>query len=213
MGPSITVPLDSARSAACPHSPETERRYNVASARVRDQLLGALVVASCRPERRYSAADLRLLEEVGRRAALALENARLYRIAERAIEARDDMLGIVAHDLRNPLDTIRMQATLLQRGGDEQGRIERAAIRINRLIDDLLDMTRMEAGRLTIDGLLRSTSRPSRASFAKRINSRSRVSVLRALAHGLVGGAGPSVMLSGTTRSARTRDDTDLRHP
>jgi GAF domain-containing protein len=118
---------------------------------VRAQLLGALVVASCRPERRYSATDLHLLEEVGRRAALALENARLYRIAERAIQARDDMLGIVAHDIRNPLDTIRMQATLLQRGGAEQGRIERAAIRINRLIDDLLDVTRMEAGRLTIE--------------------------------------------------------------
>ena len=120
---------------------------------VRAQLLGALVVASCRPERRYSATDLRLLEEVGRRAALALENARLYRTAERAIQARDDMLGIVAHDLRNPLDTIRMQATLLRQHGAERGRIERAAIRINRLIDDLLDVTRMEAGRLTIEAV------------------------------------------------------------
>lgn len=120
---------------------------------VRTQLLGALVVASCRPERRYSATDLRLLEEVGRRAALALENARLYRTAERAIQARDDMLGIVAHDLRNPLNTIRMQATLLRQQGAEPNRIERAAIRINRLIDDLLDLTRMEAGRLTIEAL------------------------------------------------------------
>ena len=47
--------------------------------------------------------DLRLAEELAQRAALAVENARLYRAAQRAIQARDDVLGIVAHDLRNPL--------------------------------------------------------------------------------------------------------------
>ena len=118
---------------------------------VHGRLLGALVVASCRPGRRYVAADLHLLEEVGRRAALALENARLYRAAEQAVHTRDQVLGIVAHDLRNPLDTILMQATLLRRRGGEPERIERAASRINRLIQDLLDVTRMEAGRLSID--------------------------------------------------------------
>jgi signal transduction histidine kinase len=66
-------------------------------------------------------------------------------------EARDQVLGIVAHDLRNPLDTILMQATLLRHRGGEPERIERAASRINRLIQDLLDVTRMEAGRLSID--------------------------------------------------------------
>jgi PAS domain S-box-containing protein len=81
---------------------------------VSGRLLGALVVASCRPGRRYGAADLRLLEEVGRRAAFALENARLHHATERAVHARDEVLGIVAHDLRNPLNTIFMQAALLQ---------------------------------------------------------------------------------------------------
>jgi PAS domain S-box-containing protein len=118
---------------------------------VHGRLVGALVVASCRPGRRYTAADLHLLEEVGRRAALALENARLYHAAEQAVQARDQVLGIVAHDLRSPLDTILMQATLLRRLGGEPERIERAASRINRLIQDLLDVTRMEAGRLSID--------------------------------------------------------------
>lgn len=118
---------------------------------VHGRLVGTLVVASCRPERRYAAADLHLLEEVGRRAALALENARLYYAAQQAVQARDQVLGIVAHDLRNPLDTILMQATLLRRRGGEPERIERAASRINRLIQDLLDVTRMEAGRLSIE--------------------------------------------------------------
>ncbi|MBW4050759.1 MAG: PAS domain S-box protein [Proteobacteria bacterium] len=117
---------------------------------VHGRLVGALVVASCRPGRRYAATDLHLLEEVGRRASLALENARLYHAAEQAVQARDQVLGIVAHDLRNPLDTILMQATLLRRRGGEPERIERAASRINRLIQDLLDVTCMEAGRLSI---------------------------------------------------------------
>jgi len=126
---------------------------------VSGQLLGALVVASCRPGRQYGAADLRLLEEVGRRAALALENSRLHHATERVVQARDDVLGIVAHDLRNPLNMIFMQAALLQPPGAEEGtpqsrageRIAGAAARMKRLIEDLLDVTRLEAGRLSIE--------------------------------------------------------------
>ena len=123
------------------------------------RLLGALVVTSCRPERRYRASDLRLLAELGQRAALALDNARLYRIAQRAVQTRDDVLGVVAHDLRNPLGTIVLQASLLQRLEVELGprarklgdAIERSAKRMNRLIQDLLDTTRMETGSLPIE--------------------------------------------------------------
>lgn len=123
------------------------------------RLLGALVVATCRPDRRYRAGDLRLLAELGQRAALALDNALLYRTARRAVQTRDDVLGIVAHDLRNPLGTIVLQATLLQRLEAELGprarkagdAIERAARRMNRLIQDLLDTTRLETGSLPIE--------------------------------------------------------------
>ena len=77
----------------------------------------------------------------------------------RAIQSRDEVLGIVAHDLRTPLGTILMQAALLGRGAprepDERIRtaaeaIERSATRMSRLIQDLLDVTRMEARALTI---------------------------------------------------------------
>jgi signal transduction histidine kinase len=126
---------------------------------VQDRLLGALVVASCRLERRYGPGDLRLLEELGRRAALALENARLYRAVEDAVKARDDVLGIVAHDLRGPLSTILMHAALIRARGPEPAHglrppvevIELAVTRMSRLIQDLLDVTRMEAGHLAID--------------------------------------------------------------
>jgi PAS domain S-box-containing protein len=122
------------------------------------RLLGAMAFVSSTPSRVYGAADVRLAEELAQRAALSIENARLYRTAQRATQARDEVLGVVAHDLRNPLGTILMQAALLRAKGPEADRqsratevIERAATRMKRLIEDLLDVTRMEAGRLPIE--------------------------------------------------------------
>ena len=119
-----------------------------------EKLLGGIALLSSTPGRVYGQADVRLAEELARRAALSLENARLYRAALRAIQARDDVLGIVAHDLRNPLNTVLLQAQLLQfdSGHTRQAEtIERAATRMDRLIQDLLDVSRMEAGRLPIE--------------------------------------------------------------
>lgn len=72
---------------------------------------------------------------------------------ERALQARDDVLGVVAHDLRNPLNAIVIQAALLQRRGSPERRnlapvlaIRRAAARMSRMIHDLLDVARLEAG-------------------------------------------------------------------
>jgi PAS domain S-box-containing protein len=87
------------------------------------------------------------------------EQKRLEREREAAIERRDDVLGIVAHDLRNPLGTILMLASLLKKRGSEPvgpsqrtaEAIERATSRMDRLIQDLLDVTRMDAGKLTVE--------------------------------------------------------------
>jgi PAS domain S-box-containing protein len=123
----------------------------------RGRVFGALSFASSRPSRRYDRRDLILAEELARRAAIALENARLYEAAQRATQARDEVLGVVAHDLRNPLGTILLQAGLLRRGEADPERrkpaeaIERATVRMNRLIQDLLDVARTEAGKLAIE--------------------------------------------------------------
>jgi signal transduction histidine kinase len=92
--------------------------------------------------------------------ALASDNARLYEQAQRAVGTREQILTIVSHDLRNPLGNILMATALLAKSGapEEQrpgiaqavGRIERAARRIQRLIDDLLDFASIEAGQLAI---------------------------------------------------------------
>jgi signal transduction histidine kinase len=69
---------------------------------------------------------------------------------------RDDVLGIVAHDLRSPLNAIGLQAMLLRRRGgpamqEPAALIERSATYMDRLISDLLDVTRMEAGTLSLE--------------------------------------------------------------
>jgi PAS domain S-box-containing protein len=124
-----------------------------------EKLLGGVAIVSSTPARIYGPRDIGLVEELARRAALSIENARLYRAAQRATQARDEVLGIVAHDLRNPLNGVMMQAGDLRRRKADPTRrsqragelIERAAHRMNRLIDDLLDVTRMEAGRLSVE--------------------------------------------------------------
>lgn len=78
---------------------------------------------------------------------------------QRAVAARDEVLGIVAHDLRNPLNTIMMQAQLLERAGPEPERrdqtprlvIMRSATRMDHLIQDLLDVALLEAGQLKVE--------------------------------------------------------------
>jgi signal transduction histidine kinase len=82
----------------------------------------------------------------------------MYKEAEETIDAREQVLKIVSHDLRNPLHTISMCASLLldvpMQPGDQNGhltRIKRAGERMNRLIQDLLDVAKLEAGRVGID--------------------------------------------------------------
>jgi PAS domain S-box-containing protein len=123
------------------------------------RLLGILTFVSSTESRRYGSSDLHLAEALAERAAIAIENARLYRASTHATQLRDQVLGVVAHDLRNPLSAIRMRASLLTRHGAEPERrsqkpleaIERAVMHMNRLIQDLLDVALMEAGQLTIE--------------------------------------------------------------
>jgi PAS domain S-box-containing protein len=125
----------------------------------REQLLGSLVLVSS--TRAYDADDLAVAEELAWRAAVAIDNARLYDEAQRAVVARDDVVGIVAHDLGNPISAIRIGSSLLLREFADEA-VERPvrqhlhAIRasteqMERLIANLLDLRRIESGRLTLE--------------------------------------------------------------
>ncbi|MGH8944857.1 MAG: sensor histidine kinase, partial [Acidimicrobiia bacterium] len=108
----------------------------------------------------HTPADDATIADVATRAALAVENARLFDQARQATRARDEMLGVVAHDLRNPLNTISLAAQLLleQLPADQQPLerrqaeiIGRAVAGMNRLIQDLLDVKRIEHGLLALE--------------------------------------------------------------
>ncbi|HEX4999996.1 MAG TPA: PAS domain S-box protein, partial [Terriglobia bacterium] len=124
----------------------------------RNKLLGRIILLSAAAARPYGPDDLAVAVEVAERAALSIDNARLYRSARRAIEARDDVLAIVAHDLRSPLNTILLQAHLLPQAAGATGQsreplevIARAVKRMSSLINDLLDVTQLESSGLSIE--------------------------------------------------------------
>jgi PAS domain S-box-containing protein len=128
----------------------------LASARV----VGVLTVIMAESGRRYGPDDLALMLDLARRAALAVENARLFHEAQQATRARDDMLGIVAHDLRNPLSTILMGSEMLLESAQPPERsrdrdfikmVQRAAASMQQLIEDLLEVRRAESTGLSLD--------------------------------------------------------------
>jgi PAS domain S-box-containing protein len=124
----------------------------------RDQLIGTISLYSAKEGRRYDERDAALVQELARRAALSIENANLYRRAQQAIQARDDVLGFVAHDLRNPLSAISMIASLLMdtplteaaRRKQLEG-IVRSTRVIDSLIQDLLTVGQIEGGQLAVE--------------------------------------------------------------
>jgi signal transduction histidine kinase len=122
----------------------------------RGRALGVMTLVSSRPYRHFDAVDLALEEEVCRRAALAIDNAILFAEAERARLAREELMAVVSHDLRNPLASIATGARLLERAPDGERTykvartIGRSAQRMERLTAALLDFAQMQAGHLDV---------------------------------------------------------------
>jgi PAS domain S-box-containing protein len=128
----------------------------------RNRTFGAISFAAGLSGRRYRLADLSLAEEIARRASLALDNARAYREAHEAVRARDTFLSIASHELKTPLSSLTLLVSSLARGVREgrtlpEGRlaarltrIEDQADRLTDLINQLLDVSRLAAGRFAL---------------------------------------------------------------
>jgi PAS domain S-box-containing protein len=128
----------------------------------RGHTLGTITLVTAESGRRYDKADLAFGEDIASRAAIALDNARLYRGAQDAIRARDQFLSIASHELKTPLTSLIGYIDLMQRraarSGDLTERDQRAvrvigeqAGRLNKLVGALLDLSRIETGQLSIE--------------------------------------------------------------
>lgn len=119
----------------------------------RGQTLGVVTIIA--PEGRvFAREDLALASELARHGSLAIDNARLYLESQQAVRAREEVLAIVSHDLRNPLNAVMLAAQLMKMSDDmppgemeQLETIELSAQRMRRLIEDLLDVTRLEGGK------------------------------------------------------------------
>jgi signal transduction histidine kinase/PAS domain-containing protein len=123
----------------------------------RDRILGAMTFTTRESNRRYAPADVAVAVDLGRRAAIAVENAGLYRELQELNRIKDDFLGTVSHELRTPLNAMLGWARLLRsrtldpvHAGKALETIERNAHTQAQLIDDLLDMSRIVSGKLSL---------------------------------------------------------------
>jgi len=131
--------------------------YIAVPLKAQNESLGAISFATVDNTRTYGEPDLSLAIDLARRAAVALQNARLLRALREADRAKDVFLATLAHELRNPLAPIRNGLTILQRTPGDQARVEQVTRMIERqvgqlsgLVDDLLDVSRIGTGKLDL---------------------------------------------------------------
>ncbi|QSQ22156.1 GAF domain-containing protein [Pyxidicoccus parkwayensis] len=148
-----------------PEHQEALRRFPIHSLvgvplRMQGRVVGVLTLCRFSQGRPFTRDDLGLLEELAAKAALSIENARLFAEQQRTqeelrrrAEFEQQLVGIVSHDLRNPLAAISMSAGLMEKKGELSDSQKRMVVRINqateraaRMIRDLLDFTKARLG-------------------------------------------------------------------
>jgi PAS domain S-box-containing protein len=130
----------------------------------RGKTLGAITLASSESGRRFGPEDLAFAQDLAGRASVAIENSLLYREAREAVRARDEFLSIASHELKTPLTTLQLQIQglarklksfvekpALQGVAARVATSERQVERLTALINNLLDISRITAGRLDLD--------------------------------------------------------------
>jgi PAS domain S-box-containing protein len=134
------------------------KSYMIVPMLVRKRKLGTIVFASAQLGRYYTIVDLAMAEEVAQRAASAIENAQLYRQAQEANRIKDEFLAIVSHELRTPLNSMLGWVQIIRNRKLDEAIISKALATIERnaklqskLIEDILDISRIIQGKIRLN--------------------------------------------------------------
>lgn len=141
------------------------RSLIVVPIKLREAVFGTLNFSLQRPERNYGSADVALIEDLGHRIALALDNARLHASEQQAIRGRDELLSVASHEMRTPLGALQLMVRVLKNeldagkpaksvARDLAAKIEladRQVSRISKIVNKLLDLSRLKAGAVFLD--------------------------------------------------------------
>jgi signal transduction histidine kinase len=133
------------------------RSYVAVPLSVRGRVLGVVTFVGAESGRRFDDTDLAVAEDLAHRAAVAIENARLYQAVREADRRKDEFLALLGHELRNPLAPIRNALNVLKLPGADaaitgraQAMMERQVEHLVRLVDDLLDVSRIMRGKVEL---------------------------------------------------------------
>ncbi len=133
------------------------KSYMAVPLSVRGRVLGVVTFIAAESGRRYDASDLAVAEDLAHRAAVAIENARLYQAVREADRHKDEFLALLGHELRNPLAPVRNALAVMKMPGADasvmrQARemMERQVEHMVRLVDDLLDVSRIMRGKVEL---------------------------------------------------------------
>jgi PAS domain S-box-containing protein len=141
------------------------KSYIAVPLEVRGEVVGGLMVSSNKPGRKYRNHDLKLMIEIGRSCANAIDNAALYRESKKSVQAREDFISIASHELRTPLTSLKMRVDLLsmmiekgkfppevmQKLTPVVSEIQPDIQKFAKLIETLLDISKLGAKQLSLN--------------------------------------------------------------
>jgi len=140
-----------------PDDPENPAMVIAVPLRTRGRTIAALGLSRTRSSREFGAVDRATADALASRAAIALDNARLYREVQQADRQKNEFLSMLAHELRNPLAPIRNAVEVMKLTGSSQPDVEwardvidRQIRQLARLVDDLLDVSRITRGKIEL---------------------------------------------------------------
>lgn len=119
--------------------------------------VGAITFVTTETNRHYNQADLLMAEELGTRASVAIENARLYRKSQDAISLRDDFISVASHELKTPITSVKVFTQVLKKHSEQIGdskavahlnTMDKQLNKLTELVYDLLNISKIQAGKM-----------------------------------------------------------------